>query len=381
MVSSAPSRSTRRWSSDRERARRAPAIRPCALSPRRHPLDTTREPSQLADAAAIVALVRHEADSREAERARISREIHDGPLQDLALLARDESPAHGAARQRRLQSVGADLRPVRAGLAVPLGAIPLLEPLVDTAPTLGDAVRTLGERFTLASVAIGVEVVDGPKPVDSFEVRFRTRPGLARFAEAEAWAATLVLTRLRAVFPDGAGDLVERVLLPRSLRPSPEASRLLGVPVATAEGYAALVVAGETRAVPLRTSDVAAHAVLGVAADHLGADRRRTVPLAEAVTLAHPSALARGSASIGEVADRLGYSARSLQRTLGGEGTSFSELLDAYRSAESCRLLATTSLPLSDVAAALGYAEQSAFTRAFARWRGTTPLRWRRENV
>ena len=275
---------------------------------------------------------------------------------------------------------GRDL-PVRAGLAVPLGAIPLLEPLVDTAPTVGDAVRTLGERFALASVAIGVEVVDGPTAADPFEVRFRTRAGLARFAQAEAWAATLVLTRLRAVLPDGAGDLVERVVLPSSLRPSPEAPRLLGAPVATAEGYAALVVAGETRDVPLRTSDVAAHAVLRVAADHLGAGRRRTVPLAEAVTHVLPSALARGGASVGQVADRLGYSARSLQRGLRGEGTSFSELLDVYRSAESRRLLATTPLPLSDVAAALGYAEQSAFTRAFVRWRGVTPLRWRRENA
>ncbi|MCU0972280.1 MAG: AraC family transcriptional regulator, partial [Gammaproteobacteria bacterium] len=36
--------------------------------------------------------------------------------------------------------------------------------------------------------------------------------------------------------------------------------------------------------------------------------------------------------------------------------------------------------PLSRVASTLGYADVSAFSRAFRRWFGTTPARWRADN-
>jgi AraC-like DNA-binding protein len=35
------------------------------------------------------------------------------------------------------------------------------------------------------------------------------------------------------------------------------------------------------------------------------------------------------------------------------------------------------SLEVSEIAAALDYADASAFTRAFRRWSGTTPAAWR----
>jgi AraC-like DNA-binding protein len=35
------------------------------------------------------------------------------------------------------------------------------------------------------------------------------------------------------------------------------------------------------------------------------------------------------------------------------------------------------NVPLTQIAAALGYSEASAFTRAFQRWSGQTPTKWR----
>ena len=37
--------------------------------------------------------------------------------------------------------------------------------------------------------------------------------------------------------------------------------------------------------------------------------------------------------------------------------------------------------PIAQIAFALGFAEPSAFTRAFKTWSGTTPARWRPERV
>jgi AraC-like DNA-binding protein len=40
-------------------------------------------------------------------------------------------------------------------------------------------------------------------------------------------------------------------------------------------------------------------------------------------------------------------------------------------------MLADTELEVGQIAAALDYADASAFTRAFRRWSGTTPGQWR----
>jgi AraC-like DNA-binding protein len=44
-------------------------------------------------------------------------------------------------------------------------------------------------------------------------------------------------------------------------------------------------------------------------------------------------------------------------------------------------LTLVTRLALSAVAVALGYSEQSVFTRSFRRWYGGTPLRYCPQNV
>ena len=46
---------------------------------------------------------------------------------------------------------------------------------------------------------------------------------------------------------------------------------------------------------------------------------------------------------------------------------------DDARYAMAQQLLANTSMNIAEIAASLGYAEASAFVRAFTRWAGTTP--------
>ncbi|MDQ1201822.1 AraC family transcriptional regulator [Rhodococcus sp. SORGH_AS_0303] len=69
---------------------------------------------------------------------------------------------------------------------------------------------------------------------------------------------------------------------------------------------------------------------------------------------------------------------RTLQRRLAGEGTSFAAIVDEVRRTEAHRYLTTTSLPMSQIAAAVGLSEQSAFTRACRRWWNATPTTVRR---
>ena len=89
------------------------------------------------------------------------------------------------------------------------------------------------------------------------------------------------------------------------------------------------------------------------------------------------TALAKGMVSGDEAAKSLHLHRRTLHRRLRTQGTTFQRVLDDVRFEVACKLLADAAHPMSEVAAQLGYAEPSAFGRAFRRWSGTSPLRWR----
>jgi AraC-like DNA-binding protein len=86
------------------------------------------------------------------------------------------------------------------------------------------------------------------------------------------------------------------------------------------------------------------------------------------------------AASCDEVAKLLSMHHRTLNRRLRAEGTTFQQLLDEVRFEAACQLLDTARIPITDIAVSLGYAEPSAFSRAFRRWSGTTPVERRRRS-
>ncbi|MBX7101424.1 MAG: AraC family transcriptional regulator [Myxococcaceae bacterium] len=85
--------------------------------------------------------------------------------------------------------------------------------------------------------------------------------------------------------------------------------------------------------------------------------------------------------SLQSVAARLHLTARTLQRRLGDEGTTFAKLHDAVRSEVGKALVRDPSMGLSEVSFRLGYAELPVFLRAFKRWTGTSPTRWREKSA
>ncbi|MCB9659580.1 MAG: AraC family transcriptional regulator ligand-binding domain-containing protein [Sandaracinaceae bacterium] len=86
-----------------------------------------------------------------------------------------------------------------------------------------------------------------------------------------------------------------------------------------------------------------------------------------------------GYPSLDDVAKRLRTSPRTLRRQLEREGTRFSTLLEDARRRDALRLLDNPALSAARVAAMLGYEDPANFTRAFRRWTGRTPTRYRQE--
>lgn len=82
--------------------------------------------------------------------------------------------------------------------------------------------------------------------------------------------------------------------------------------------------------------------------------------------------------TIERVAEALRISERSVQRYLQDEGTTFAAALDDVRKRHAETALRDRTKSIAEVSSALGFADQSAFHRAFVRWTGTTPGAYRR---
>ncbi|HMJ12931.1 MAG TPA: AraC family transcriptional regulator ligand-binding domain-containing protein [Polyangiaceae bacterium] len=87
----------------------------------------------------------------------------------------------------------------------------------------------------------------------------------------------------------------------------------------------------------------------------------------------------RGFRSLEQIAEALHVSTRTLKRRLAAEDTSYRQLLDEERREQALSLLGTPQLPLSQIAAKLGYANIANFERAFRRWTSQTPTEYRRD--
>ncbi len=85
-------------------------------------------------------------------------------------------------------------------------------------------------------------------------------------------------------------------------------------------------------------------------------------------------AINSGDVTQEQVAKSLGLSSRTLHRKLDDTGVQFSVLLQDIRFQIAKQYLDEGMLSISAIAHRMGYSEQSAFTRAFKKWSGVTPI-------
>jgi len=82
--------------------------------------------------------------------------------------------------------------------------------------------------------------------------------------------------------------------------------------------------------------------------------------------------------SLGHIAELLGLHPRTLQRRLAAEGLSFKPLVHRVKMDLAGWQVQASSMPLTLLAAVLGYADQAAFSKAFREAYGMSPSAWRR---
>jgi AraC-like DNA-binding protein len=152
--------------------------------------------------------------------------------------------------------------------------------------------------------------------------------------------------------------------------------RFFKAPLAFDAEQNALVFSAEWLNRPLPGDDPALRRLLLRQVDALAVRHAQDLPGQVRAVLRN--ALLTGQASADQVAALFSMHSRTLNRRLNAFGTSFQQLVDACSLEIAQQMLESSAMEVRQIALALGYADPSAFTRAFRRWSGTTPAQWRR---
>lgn len=154
-----------------------------------------------------------------------------------------------------------------------------------------------------------------------------------------------------------------------------------GCPVRFEQPETIIRMAASDLARTLHTSDPAMLTMLEAQANSLLAQLPKQSPLVDQVRQHIGRLLSEQQLDVAAVARGIGVSARTLQRQLAHEDTSFLNEVAAVRREISERYLRETNLGLVDIALIVGYSEHSAFTRSFIRWTGLAPVEYRRQRL
>ncbi|GAB5554372.1 MAG: AraC family transcriptional regulator [Saprospiraceae bacterium] len=88
-------------------------------------------------------------------------------------------------------------------------------------------------------------------------------------------------------------------------------------------------------------------------------------------------ALPSGIPGIQQIGKYMGMSSRTLARRLEENGVNFRDLVKRTQEKNSKELLKKSTDTISEIAYQTGFSEQSAFSRAFKRWTGVSPMEYR----
>jgi AraC-like DNA-binding protein len=260
--------------------------------------------------------------------------------------------------------------PTETGLAIPFGAFGALDYLAGSSPTVEAAFHSLRSHFRQVA-HITLEIERGPASADVRLVNPERFPGLEI---SDEMTLAIFVGRFR-----GDAGAPFRPSAIRLTRPAPRAptrhEALLGGPVVYGCSVSGLEIPLAAWTAPMRRADPALQATLRELAGRLDLGAA-SEDLEVAIRARLRTLLPDGKADAASIARTLGLSERTLNRRLQAIGRSYRGVLDAFREAEAERLLASGRAELSDVAFRLGFSDQTAWNRAFKRWKGMSPTEW-----
>jgi AraC-like DNA-binding protein len=255
---------------------------------------------------------------------------------------------------------------LRLAQETPLGAYPLLDYLIVTSSTVGEGMRRYARHAKLTGAPLVITLHEDERPI---------RVEIAMPVGDSDYAVLLALCHLGREAPGFRADHVS-FEGPRADASAYQAA--LGCPVRAGGSWSGFAVSRAVWSLPFRRRDPALQGVL----ERHAAEVLARIPAGGDVVDDLRRVLARrvsgGDTRLASVARELGLSTRTLQRRLAEASVAFQDVLDQCRLAAAERHLQDASLSIAEIAWLVGYSEPSAFDRAFKRWRGVSPLAYRR---
>lgn len=133
---------------------------------------------------------------------------------------------------------------------------------------------------------------------------------------------------------------------------------------------------------PIVSRDTASHSLLqSQALKQLEQLSRQDDRLVDKVQTLIRGRLDSGELSLEDISAALKMPSRTLQRRLEEAGANFRLMVDEVRRTQAEHHLRATTVPLSELAVMLGFADHASFNRAFKRWTGVSPGAFRRQAV
>jgi AraC-like DNA-binding protein len=264
---------------------------------------------------------------------------------------------------------------LHAAETLPIGVYGVLEYATMSSPDIGETLQRVARYYRLmgAMSELGLDV-------GAAGCRVTLRPvvdigPLELLRHYHEYTFAFLVSRGRMLGGERVAPSEVRFMHPEPATGVAEHARVFRAPVRFDQPMNELLVARAVMDIPLRAADPAVSAILAKTGETMLAAEAGD-PL-DRVRTAVGAALDAGDARLEVVARRLGVGARTLQRRLGGRGTNYARLLDDVRREKAQQWVEQGTMSLGEIAFGLGFSEPSAFHRAFKRWTGRTPGRYR----
>jgi AraC-like DNA-binding protein len=264
-----------------------------------------------------------------------------------------------------------------APASLPFGAYRIIDYLVAASATVGEGIRRFARFFGLVADAV---VLCIEQDDDGYCLCLTRADGGAVPSVYVDYVFAALVTRMRMRI---RSSLQVRGLELR--RPPPRsASRygeIFGAPVRFAATADRLCFSAEEWDAPTETADAALARMLEEHARILAQRIPHVAPGFTADVQKTIASVLPEGASADTVARALHVSVRTLQRRLVTTGTTFREIADTVRVQLAQAYLIDRTVSIAEVAFLLGFSDQTSFHRAFRRWTGEPPGRWRRRRA
>ena len=243
-----------------------------------------------------------------------------------------------------------------------------------SAPTLKDSLLRLERYFRVVTNTAVYRLDDSSEPARFiFDALTPDRPALQLRDEC---ALAAIVSNIRAF--GGAGIELDHVSFRHDCRSDPaQFEAFFGCEVRFGTGSNVIAIKRRSLEIPNRLSD---RGISDFLTQHLEEEIKQlptSISLRDEVQRHLSTRLSNGVPQASEVAQEMGMSERTFYRRLANENISYRDVLRDAQLSLAQELLSDSTCSIAEVAFLTGFSEQSTFSRAFKRWVGEPPAKFR----